>query len=354
LNFGSAHLHSLLEPITRRHPFELLVGDYLAMPKGKGGYKEIGLYLDTASQQVFGFKYVMHGSAKTTVKALGTMFHGYVPWETFMSDGGSHFNNAEVHAFCDVFGTKTQVVAKYSPWVNGLVEGTNRILLAILKRLCAPNLGEEGWKTIETWDDLPANWPDHFDNAIFILNNRILRALDHTLNELFFGMVINTTETGIEAASMELSMDDVDVQRAYSDQQRFDGYARAVHQGAVQKAAFDNRVANSSAGEVVFERGDLVQVLDPKYKKTFLSTKKILPEWSGAFRVKERALNSYVIETIYGQELEGRYSARRLRPLTPPKGSSLEAYKLARKAGLIQDGQVASAAPMAVGVKEPS
>jgi hypothetical protein len=50
LNFGSAHLHALLQPITRRHPFELLVGDYLAMPKGKGGYKEVGLYLDTASQ----------------------------------------------------------------------------------------------------------------------------------------------------------------------------------------------------------------------------------------------------------------------------------------------------------------
>lgn len=44
-NFGSAHLHSLLSPITRRHPFELIVGDYLSMSKGKGGYHTIGLYL---------------------------------------------------------------------------------------------------------------------------------------------------------------------------------------------------------------------------------------------------------------------------------------------------------------------
>ncbi len=29
---------SLLNPITRRHPFELLVGDYLSLPTGKGGY----------------------------------------------------------------------------------------------------------------------------------------------------------------------------------------------------------------------------------------------------------------------------------------------------------------------------
>ncbi|KAJ6557759.1 hypothetical protein B0H19DRAFT_864741, partial [Mycena capillaripes] len=82
--------------------------------------------------------------------------------------------------------------------------------------------------------------------------------------------------------------DDIEVQQAYADQQRFDGYARAVKHGAARKAAFDDRVVNSKAGEVVFVPGDLVQVLDPRYKKTFLTTKKILPEWSGAFRVKER------------------------------------------------------------------
>jgi RNase H-like domain found in reverse transcriptase len=46
-NFGGTHLHSLLDPITRRHPFELLVGDYLSLPAGKGGYHTVGLYLDT-------------------------------------------------------------------------------------------------------------------------------------------------------------------------------------------------------------------------------------------------------------------------------------------------------------------
>jgi hypothetical protein len=158
--------------------------------------------------------------------------------------------------------------------------------------LCAPDLGEEGWRKIEKWEHLPANWPDHFNNTIFLLNNRILRALDHTPNELFFGMVINTTETGVEAASAEISMDDIDVQQTYATQQRFDGYARAVKHGASRKAAFDRRVLESRGGEVVFAPGDLVQVLDPKYQKTFLTSKKILPEWSGAFRVKERLLNS--------------------------------------------------------------
>ncbi|KAJ7142841.1 hypothetical protein C8R44DRAFT_603574 [Mycena epipterygia] len=147
-------------------------------------------------------------------------------------------------------------------------------------------------------------------------------------------------------------MEDIEIQQAYAAQQRFDGYARAVHHGAARKAAFDNRVGNSKAGEVVFAKGDIVQVLDPKYKKTFLSTKKILPEWSGALRVKERILNSYIIETIYGQELEGKYSARRLRPMTPPKGSSLEAYEAALKAGTAT--QVNAAELVTLGEPEPS
>jgi hypothetical protein len=109
----------------------------------------------------------------------------------------------------------------------------------------------------------------------------------------------------------------------------------------------------SKAGEVVFEASDLVQVLDPKYKKTFLTSKKILLEWSGAFRVKERLLNSYVIETIYGQELDGEYNARRLMPLQAPKGSSLKAYEAAQRTGGTNDEAIAAAGPALLEEAEP-
>ncbi|KAJ7172819.1 hypothetical protein C8R43DRAFT_943893 [Mycena crocata] len=167
-------------------------------------------------------------------------------------------------------------------------------------------------------------------------------------------MVINTTETGVETASTGITLDDIDMQQAYAGQQRFDGYARAVKHGAVRKAAFDRRVEGSKAGEVVFAPGDLVQVLDPKFKKTFLTSKKILPEWSGAFRIKERLLNSYIIETIYGQELSGEYNSRRLRHLTAPKGSSLEAYETARKSGATNEEALAALGPVVLEAQEPS
>jgi hypothetical protein len=149
-------------------------------------------------------------------------------------------------------------------------------------------------------------------------------------------------------------MDDIDIQQTYAGQQRFDGYAHAVRHGTARKAVFDRRVLESKAGEVIFEAGDLVQVLDPKYKKTFLTSKKILPEWSGAFRVKERLLTSYIIETIYGQELEGEYNSRRLRPLQAPTGSSLEAYEAARRAGNTNEEAIAAAGPALQEETEPS
>jgi hypothetical protein len=100
-SFGPTHLHSLLEPITRRHLFELLVGNYLALPKGKGGYSTLGVYLDTFSQHTWVFKYKMAGSAKTTMDSLNSIFNAFTSSETFMADGGKHFNNNTVRMLCN-------------------------------------------------------------------------------------------------------------------------------------------------------------------------------------------------------------------------------------------------------------
>ena len=132
-NFGGMHLHSLLEPITRRHPFKLLVRDYLSLPTGKGRYHIVRLYLDTFSQHIFAYKYKMAGSVKMTTDSLNNIFHTFAHWETFMSNRGKHFDNKEVRELCEKWGTKTHVIAAYSPWVNGLIEGTNKLFLHILK-----------------------------------------------------------------------------------------------------------------------------------------------------------------------------------------------------------------------------
>lgn len=90
----------------------------------------------------------------------------------------------ELHGLGDLHVRwRKTVVAAYSPWINGLVEGTNKILLHVLKRLCAPNLGEDDYEGL-TWDSLPLNWPNHLDDAITALNHRILPALKFSPKEL--------------------------------------------------------------------------------------------------------------------------------------------------------------------------
>ena len=135
------------------------------MPTGKGGYHTIGLYLDTCSQHVRDDKFRMAVTGKTTIQSLTNIFQNFAPAETFISDGGRHFNNMEVKEFCEKWGSKHHLVAADSPWANGLIEGTNKILLCVLAHLYALEVGEDEWRTM-VWDNLPRSWPDHFDKAI--------------------------------------------------------------------------------------------------------------------------------------------------------------------------------------------
>ena len=240
-NFGGKHLHLLLEPITRRHPCELLVGNYLSLLAGKGGYHMAGLYLDTFSQHVFGYKHKTAGSAKTTTESLGKIFHEFAPWETFMSDGGKHFDTKEVRELCKKWGTKTVVMPAYSPWVNGLVEGTNKLFLHILKRLGAPDLNNKEIERMLT-DDLPKNWPDHFDKAIQILNWRLLPALKFSPKELMLGIVVNTKPSNIDMSLLSATESNTTLQMAYVAQQHLNWHAEAVTHALRWKTTFDNRI----------------------------------------------------------------------------------------------------------------
>jgi transposase InsO family protein len=136
---------------------------------------------------------------KTTTDSLGAIFNGYIPPDTFMTDGGTHFTGKEVGEFCERWGVKHHVISAYSPWVNGLVEGTNKILLHVLKQLCSPELGEdtEEFKRM-SWVNLPDEWPEHLDEAMRILNNCILPAFRFTPNKLMMGVIVNTRKTPLE------------------------------------------------------------------------------------------------------------------------------------------------------------
>jgi len=113
--FGPTQIHSLLEPITCRHPFELFVTDYLSMPVGVGGFHTIALLMDTFTHFRWGFKLKTKGTAKTTLAALQFICNLFNTPESLMTDRGSHFDCSPVWDYCEKEGIKLKIIFPYSP-----------------------------------------------------------------------------------------------------------------------------------------------------------------------------------------------------------------------------------------------
>jgi hypothetical protein len=312
-NFGTTHLHSLLEPITRRHPFELMAADTLSMPKGKGGFAKLGIWMDVYAQRVWVTKLKAAVSGKTSRKSYRDICDLFTASETLMTDVGPEFDNDELRAECATQGTKLQICPAYSPWVNGLLEGTNSILLNRLKRMCAPDLGEDKYTEM----GVPYNWPDHLEAAVRYINNCILPNLKYSPNKLLLGIVVNTKPTPSNEPLTEPTSEEVETQMAYVNHQRFDGYANIVDHTHRWKAAFDKQVLSRPPQEVIFRARDLVQVYCSDLDYMFKTEQKLLPKFSAPRRVIHRNTNSYQLETLEGFPIAGNFSSRRLRLFIP-------------------------------------
>jgi len=328
-NFSTMHVHALLAPITRHRPFQLLVGDYLSMPIGKGGFSKIGLYADLFSQRLFAFK-SKTAAGRNTVDSLRRIVQTFIAPETFMVDGGTHFNCDEVREYCDSIGTKLHVVAAYSPWLNGLLEGSNGILLNALKRLCSPGLGEDDYAEMET-KNIPNNWPTHLDAAVKNLSDRILPALKYSPNELLLGLPVNSKPTDNPEDIEPPSEEEVAIHLALTEQQRLDGYSAIVDHAAKRKQRFDSKVLKRKPGNVTFKPGDLVQVHATKWVHSLAAIKKLIPMWSPPRRVFSKKRNSYTLETLEGDPVDGVFNARRLRAFEPREGTKLAFDELVRE-----------------------
>ena len=111
-----------------------------------------------------------------------------------MMDGGSHFNNSNVCAWCKAQDTMHHVTTAYAPWINSLVENANGKLLERSKHLCSPGLGKDDYEQVKP-ENITRAWPDHFDTAICQLNERIIPSLQFSPKELLLSFVVNTTHT---------------------------------------------------------------------------------------------------------------------------------------------------------------
>ena len=225
-----------------------------------------------------------------------------------MSDGGKHFDNKEVRELCDKWGTKTHIVSAYSSWVNGLIKGTNELFLRVLKQLCAPDLNDGETGSMPT-DDIPRSWPDHFDEAIRILNWRLLPSLKFSPRDLMLGLIINNETIQPQHYNPAYHRIRHSTTDSVCGTATLYGYAEVVVAHVLKrKSAFDKRVLLRNPGEVIFSKGQLVHIYRSDLYYTFKMERKLLLKWYVPQQITSRHLNSYVLETLEGNPITQYFS----------------------------------------------
>lgn len=316
-NFGPANMTSLLQPIRRVRPFQLTAGDYVSLPEGIGNFHTLGVYVDMYSNFVWVSKIKSHATSKNTVTSLQRICLDYATPQAFMTDGGSHFKG-EVVDFCDENGIKHIVTPAYAPWVNGLVESTNNLLLSRLKRLCAPDLDEETGAVDPK--SIPRSWPKHLDDAVRALNDRIIPHLNASPRELLFGMPLRPdTDTSTPLTPQPTSIQDVDTHFTLADTFCYNTHLLSITEAEKCKHTYD-----SQARVPDLHIGDLVQVYDSKADYNHSTINKLAPRWSVPRIITGKYLNSFTLSTLQGTTIQGLFHTRRLRPYTPLRGTTLD------------------------------
>jgi transposase InsO family protein len=318
-SFGAATRNSALQPIRRTQPFSLVAGDYLSLPNGKGGFKTVGLYIDTYSGFVWATKLKTAGTSKSTILSLKRIFYDYAVPKTFMSDGGSHFNNNEVDQFCTKERVQHIVTPAYAPWVNGLIENANKLLLGRLKRLCAPN-HDVTEDTADTTDPkpIPESWPENIEEAIRQMNDRILPALNATPRELLFGLPFRP-DKNIPLVPLPTSSLDTHTNFTLAEIFRANAHLLSLEDAERRKISFDTH-----SPIVKFQIGNLVQVYDSVSDFNYRSINKLAPKWSEPRIIHGEFSNSFLLCTISGIPLKGLFHSRRLRHYIPLRGTHLD------------------------------
>ena len=316
--FGPAKLNALLQPIRRVRPFDLTAGDYVSLPKGKGGFKTLGVYIDTCSNFVWVSRIKSAGTSSTTLDSLRRICLDYATPRAFMTDGGSHFKNGAVDDFCTDNEIQHIVTPAYAPWVNGLVESTNNLLLSRLKRMCAPDLDEDD--DVVDANSIPWNWPDHLDEAVRAINDRIIPTLNASPREILFGMALHPdSNTEPPITPQPLTTRDLDTHFTLANTLRYNTHLRSITEADRKKQIFD-----SNALVPNINIGDLVQVYDSKADFNFATINKLAPRWSIPRLITGKYLNSFALSTLNGIPLSGLFHIRRLRPYIPLRGSTLD------------------------------
>ena len=286
-SFGVRRQNALLQPIIRGWPFEFLATDYLKLPLGKGKMSNVLFFMDAASGFVWGQKQVAAGTGKSTEKLLVHIAQGFAKLRVWQTDGGAHFKGPELKEACERLGIVRIVTPAYAVWVNGLVEGVNKLFLSCLKKKCAPDIDDSEYEDVDP-ESIPRNWPDFFEEAVVNVNDRIILGTRFTPREILFGLCFAPIHIDPEIPPHQPEDSELTDRMDLAEIMRMESLARHITDTERHQSH-----ANDSVTPIKFKVGDLVQVYDLTLDMIDKAERKIAPRWSGPRIVVLKGINSY-------------------------------------------------------------
>jgi hypothetical protein len=263
--------------------------------------------VDAASGYVWGQPQKETGTAKSTVKLLRQVCTKFATPRIWQTDGGSHFKG-EVKEACEELGITHLVTPAYAAWVNGLVEGTNKLLISRLKRKCAPDLDESEYEGEVDPQSIAANWPYFFDEVIAELNDRIKPGTRFTPREILFGLLFAPIHTAPETEPVEPTAKDVEDRIALAEIMRDQSFTR--HTADAERR---RKHSDKATHPIQFQVGDLVQIYDTHWDFSVSSDRKLAPRWSAPRIIVSQGTNSYRIARMDGTLIDRNIHANHVR-----------------------------------------
>ncbi|SCZ98864.1 BZ3500_MvSof-1268-A1-R1_Chr3-1g05672 [Microbotryum saponariae] len=184
--FGKRVIRAKLWPITVLAPMDLLAMDYFSLPVSPNKHKSVLVVTDLFSRYVWAFKFKGEGTAKRTIEGLVEIIKTFGTPRILMSDGGTHFKNANVEAFCADKGILRITTPPYAPHTNGAVEGANKRILQAISRATVGSVDATTFSP----------WCQSLEAVVYAMNNRIIPATGYRPADLMFTFVRSMPSEG--------------------------------------------------------------------------------------------------------------------------------------------------------------
>lgn len=277
----------------------MIAADWVKMTTGKNMFV-VG---DFFTRYTWAFYSKGPANSKKTADFLNSIYKMLGPPEILVTDGSSEFKG-EVDRQCEAEGIRHHVSPAWSSWSNGLVEGTNRLLIERLRRSTGIQLRDQ--------------WNKHLEGAVSHLNHRVVESHGYRPVELLFGLTprraddfLSFTDSIDEMNVGDIDADDADLHMALFESKRWAALGNLMlSQDAIRTKS------DTKCGRHNFKVGDLVMAHNTQLETQ--KGRKLEEKWRGPYRVtsciggQDGAL-SFRIQGIYGDDLPGKFHARRLK-----------------------------------------